>query len=64
MGRCYDVGFLHPWHAGSELIQDSLRRQDISAHNIDYVEYVSSHIALSKGFNYLCHVNVEEWLIM
>ena len=37
----------------------SLRRQDISTHGIDYVEYESSYIR--NDFNFLCLVSVEEW---
>ena len=34
----------------------SLRRQDISTHDIDYILSY-----MRKDFNYLCHVSVEEW---
>ena len=36
---------------------DSLRRQDISTHYINYT-FLSY---LRNEFNYLCHVSVEEW---
>ena len=35
-----------------------MRRQDINTHDINYVEYVSP--SMRDGFNYLCHVSVEE----
>ena len=37
----------------------SLRRQDISTHDIDYVEW--QVLDLKNDFNFMCHINVEEW---
>ena len=38
----------------------SLRRQDISSHDIDY-RISRSFSYLRKDFKYLCQINVEEW---
>ena len=40
---------------------DSLSHQDISTHDIDYYRTGKFLSYLRKDFNYLCHVNVEEW---
>ena len=39
----------------------SLRRQDISTHDIDNVDTCTFLSYSRKNFSYLCNVNVEEW---
>ena len=42
------------------LMAGSLRRQDISTHDTDYVKIDKFLCYLRKDFNYLRHVNEEE----
>ena len=52
----YQVGQYHGcWCPGS------LRRQDISSHDIDYREYIDPPLTWGNVFKYLCQINVEEW---
>ena len=48
-----------PWLLASPGYQE--HRQVISSHDIDYVGLDKSFSYMRKDFNYLFHVNVEQW---